>query len=236
MKFVKGISLYFFYPLALFCLGVYAGVQMQAFFYPGRPEPQTQTERLSDMPGTAQTPGTEEPPSASQTEENREQAQEPDPPDITEAVQKEDVLTADTDYVLREVDVRKGTSVETVWGVPERYMGMNRETFIAAMENYAASPPLQELERGFSGVDVVAFSSDRVVVEVHYTYVEPTEGFYLGVNKNYIVVYLDDMETVYLNTDILLESLPERIQQQVIGYMYIEDEEALYHFLESYSS
>lgn len=233
MKFVKGISLYFFYPLALFCLGVYTGVQMQNFFYPGRQEPHVRQEQPSDDPPSASLPETPEAPIAQQAEV---QETETDSPAAMETVRKEEVLTADTDYVLREVDVRKGTSVETVWGVPERYMGMNRETFIAAMENYAASPPLQELERGFTGVDVVSFSSSRVVVEVHYSYVEPSEGFYLGVNKNYIVVYLDDMETVYLNTDILLESLPERIQQQIIGYMYMEDEEALYHFLESYSS
>lgn len=233
MKFVKGISLYFLYPLTLFCLGVYAGVQMRDFFYPGQQPQQFRQEQQSDTLPSSEPPETQELPSAQQADV---QEQESAPPAAMETVRKEEVLTADTDYVLREVDVRKGTSVETVWGVPERYMGMDRETFIAAMENYAASPPLQELERGFTGVDVVSFSASRVVVEVHYAYVEPSEGFYLGVNKNYIVVYLDDMETVYLNTDILLESLPERIQQQIIGYMYMEDEEALYHFLESYSS
>ncbi|MBD5461217.1 MAG: hypothetical protein HDR26_09810 [Lachnospiraceae bacterium] len=234
MKFVKGISLYFFYPLTLFCLGLYTGVKLQHFFYPG------QTVRVQEQPEFSspalEEPNTTEPEQPELPSVAGEDAQEPVVPPAMETVKKEDVLTADTDYVLREVDVRKGTSVETVWGVPERYMGMNRETFIAAMENYAASPPLQELERGFTGVEVVSFSASRVVVEVHYAYVEPSEGFYLGVNRNYIVVYLDDMETVYLNTDILLEALPERIQQQIMGYMYIEDEEALYHFLESYSS
>jgi len=34
----------------------------------------------------------------------------------------------------------------------------------------------------------------------------------------------------------LLDTLPESLQQQIIGYLLIEDEQELYNFLESYSS
>jgi hypothetical protein len=39
-----------------------------------------------------------------------------------------------------------------------------------------------------------------------------------------------------MNTDILLESLDETLQAEVIQGKYVENEEELYHFLESYSS
>ena len=63
----------------------------------------------------------------------------------------EDTLSADTDYVLEEHDKKRETTVESVGKVPQAYLGMNREEFVAAMERYEASPPLSELERGFTG-------------------------------------------------------------------------------------
>ena len=56
------------------------------------------------------------------------------------------------------------------------------------------------------------------------------------VMNNYVVVYLEDMKTVYMDTDILLKDLPDDIQQDIIHVMYIPDEESLYDFLENYSS
>ena len=37
-------------------------------------------------------------------------------------------------------------------------------------------------------------------------------------------------------TEILLEQLPEELQQEIIDMMWMPDEEALYDFLETYSS
>lgn len=47
--------------------------------------------------------------------------------------------------------------MESVGKVPQAYLGMNREEFVAAMERYEASPPLSELERGFTGLEVLSF-------------------------------------------------------------------------------
>ncbi|MBE5868137.1 MAG: hypothetical protein E7293_04145 [Lachnospiraceae bacterium] len=226
MKFVKGISLFFVYPVLMFGLGIYTGVSAYQFFYPGDKvvqENQWQGNTDSSMEGHLK-------------ESGLDKFLQPDKTPAVETSKKADVLTADTEYILREVDVRKGTAVETVWDVPQRYLGMNRETFVDTMEDYEISPPLQELERGFVGLEVVAFSRERVIVEMHYAYVEPSDTFYLCVENNYVIVYLEDKKTVYLTTDILLDTLPESLQQQIIGYLLIEDEQELYNFLESYSS
>ena len=50
------------------------------------------------------------------------------------------------------------------------------------------------------------------------------------------MVLLEDQETVYINTGILLEQLPEEIQMEIMQMMWVEDEESLYGFLETYSS
>ena len=53
---------------------------------------------------------------------------------------------------------------------------------------------------------------------------------------NKVIVYLEDKKTVYIETGILLDSLPGEIQQSIMEMMWIENEEKLYNFLENYSS
>ena len=136
-----------------------------------------------------------------------------------------ETLCVDTKYVLEETDILYHTVVETTWRLPAKYVGMNREQFLQAMEVYEAFPPLSELERGFVGLEVLSFSRERVVVRMDYKFVH-----------NKVVVYLEDMQTVYIETDIRLDSLPATLQQNIIDMMWIRDEEELYSFLENYSS
>ena len=115
-------------------------------------------------------------------------------------------------------------------------MGMNREQFLEAMEDYEAFPPLAEMQRGFVGLEVLSFSREKVVVQMNYRVVLPTDSFYLAVSDNRVVVLLDDRETVYIETEIRLEKLPEEEQEQIINMMWIENEAALYDFLEAHTS
>lgn len=104
------------------------------------------------------------------------------------------------------------------------------------MDLYEAFPPLSEMERGFVNLEVLSFSRERVVVQMNYKYVQPSESFYLAVYDNEVIVYLEDRKTVYIETEIELDSLPEQIQHNIIQMMWIENEEKLYDFLENYSS
>ena len=226
MKFVKGISLFLVYPLVMFGLGVVSGVVGYDYFYPGKniilqdSTPHVISEPVEKFPKAG-----EEHTEASAQEEK-----------AVETVRENGVLNQDTEYVLQEMDTGSGTVVEFSYSLPSKYLGMNRDSFVEAMDAYAQSPPLKEVERGFVGLEVLAFSPEKVVVQMNYNFVEPTENFYICVEENYIVVYLEDKETVYMHTDILLENLPEAVQYQIMTYMYVKGEEDLYHFLETYSS
>ncbi len=56
-------------------------------------------------------------------------------------------------------------------------------------------------------------------------------------NENhYVVVYDHSLSRVYMNTDILVERLPEELRDEILNIKYVEDEKELYNFLESYSS
>ena len=147
-----------------------------------------------------------------------------------------DTINAETEYILREKDLLNGSQVETSEDIPDMYIGMNREHFVTAMENYEAAPPLSEKERGFVSLEVLSFAPSRVVVQMNYRYVQPSKSFYVVAINDLIVVYKEDRETVYQYTNIRLSQLPERLQQEIIGVMYIADEESLYDFLENYTS
>lgn len=240
MRFVKGIGLFFIYPLTMLAIGFYAGVETYRFFYPGQ-----QWQAQAGPPAAS----TETP-----AENQREPAFTAVPAEAAgDGLHQRTVVTAEpeealavgaapetlyvgTEYVLEETDILHKTVVETTWRLPDKYVGMNREQFLAALTAYEASPPLSELERGFVGLEVLSFSRERVVVQMNYSYIQPTDSFYLAAYDNKIRVYLEDKETVYIDTDISVDSLPDDVQQDIIQMLWVENEEELYNFLENYSS
>jgi len=239
MKFVKSISQFFVYPFAMFCLGVFVGVKTTHFFYPGTVVEHRAVEELSteDWPGQIvkklEGDQQEEPYMEQLSAAEQDMLSETV---VLEAAATEEVLDVDTEYVLEETDIVNHTVVETVGKLPSKYIGMNREQFLEAMEEYELYPPLSEMERGFVGLEVLSFSVERVVLQMNYQYIQPSNSFYLTVQDNEVVVFLEDKKTVYINTGILLETLPEEMQLQIIQMLWIEDEESLYNFLETYSS
>ena len=249
MSMRKNFGILFIYPVLLLGTGFLGGIAFINYFYPGMS--QTRQYEQADEIKWQQITGTigndqlgENAVEDSAVEEGADTNSDGNhltgsleiDKDIVQTSVIRENLNADTSYVLEEKDIRNNTIVETIWKLPAKYIGMNREEFLEAMKIYEASPPLEELERGFVSLEVLSFSPEKVVVQMNYEYVLPGECFYLMVEDNYVVVYLEDQKTVYMDTDILLKELPEELQQQIIQIMYMPDEESLYDFLENYSS
>lgn len=210
MRFVKRISLFFIMPMGMYALGFYSHLKLEEEFYPNK-------FRSAQM-------------------EEKDTAISAEPQVIPTVLEEEQIIGADTQYIIEEVDLKKDTSVETKWKVPDKYIGMNRKQFVKEMELYQQSPSLKDQELGFVSAEVVSFSKERVVVRKSYIFKEVSTSFYLVNEKNYVVVYCDDLRTVYMNTNIALDSLPDTLKQEIIQNKYIATEEELYNFLESYSS
>jgi len=254
MKFVKGISIFVIYPLVMLGLGFFSGIWAYRFFYPGYGKntveikniDQTEyvlqqnnditDETTDDVFDKADDTGLNSDTGETSGHDSEELISESVDMESVAAANVSETLTADTEYVLEETDVLKNTVVETVWSLPHKYIGMNREQFLESIGTYGENPPLSELERGFIGLEVLSFSKDRVVIQMNYKYVQPGDGFYLAAYDNEVIVYLEDMETVYINTGIRLDMLPEDMQTQIIQMMWMPDEKSLYGFLEAYSS
>ncbi len=72
-------------------------------------------------------------------------------------------------------------------------------------------------------------ATESLNVIVPYAYVLlPEDGF--------VAVYQADRETLYATTGILLENLPDNLQEEIQDGKIIDSEEQLYNFLENYSS
>ena len=170
MKLVKRISYFFVIPIFFLSLGIFIGVWGIRFFYPGSYRG-SYPGRYSEVPA--------------------DRADTSEVPENVAVTVSEETLCADTEYVLKETDILRNTSVETSWQIPHKYIGMTRERFLETMNLYAEHPPLSELERGFVGLEVLSFSREKVVVRMDYRYLQPSDGFYLAGCDNEVVVYLE---------------------------------------------
>ncbi len=210
MKFVKRISLFFIYPLSMFSLGFASNMAIMEYFYPGEQE--------------GNVPKQEE---LAAVIENQ--------PKIEVSVSEEPVVTANTQYILQEYNVSSEQLEETEVSAPDKYIGLDREKLVEEIESYNQNPSLTDLEKGFTYMELVSFSGKKIVVRKSY---EPEEdqGFFLLNENHYVVVYNQKLTEVYMDTDILVEDLPQKLQEEIINMKFVEDEGELYNFLESYSS
>ena len=218
MKVVRRISLFLVLSVFLLGAGGYTALKAEQFFYPNRYQEKEVKNNLEQSSG--------------KTESGRVETGEQV---IEAAVENIPVVTADTMYLIEEVNLVDGTIQEKKEDVPVKYIGMDRESLIKELESYDQNPPLTELEMGFETIELTAFSKDRVVICKYYKE-EPEKGYYLVVEDHFIVVYEEDRQRLHMNTDILLENLDDELKAEIIQGKYIESEEELYNFLESYSS
>lgn len=247
MKLVKRISLFMTLSVIMLGLGGWGALKAEEFFYPHRYRhgmERADTEEAADgfLESISQFADVISPSTPSSQEEQADKAvkeqiidTETEDQIIEAAAAQEPVVSADTRYLLEMVDLSKGTVTESEETIPVMYIGLNREELLEALSAYEDNPPLTELEQGFETIELTAFSKDRVAVCKYYKEKAP-QGFYLMVADHFIVVYREDKKTLHMNTDILLESLNDTLQAEIMRGKFVESDEELYNFLESYSS
>ena len=237
MKVFKRISLFLFTAGVMFGAGSYATLKAEQFFYPNKYENGNdkiitdslekvfEDENASDEPYNMNLTGEED--EVKEADEERV---------IEAAVEEIPVITADTVYLVGEINLSDGSIDEKEEEVPTKYIGLDRISLLDELEEYNKNPPLAELKLGFTNIELTAFSKERVVICKYYQPEPEEEGFYLMVADHYVIVYKEDKQSIYMNTDILLEGLDSKLQDEIIKGKYVENEQELYNFLESYSS
>ncbi len=213
MKFVKRISLFFIYPITMYALGFASNKMLDAFFYPGNQVTKSQVK-------------------VTETEElSAQEVQSPVPLEV--AVLQEPIINADTKYIVVGYDRVTDTTNQQEEVTPDKYIGLDREKLEEALEEYERSPSLTDLEKGFTDIELLSFSPEKVIVRKNY---EKEVGYFLLNENHHVVVYDKSLEHLYMDTGIKITDLPKELQDEIIRMKYIENEMELYHFLESYSS
>lgn len=227
MKFVKRISFFLIMASMMFGAGSYATFKAEQFFYPKKYE--RQNEQMPSIEGEDNSRDISSDAAKADSGEKEERI-------IEAAVENAPVITADTVYIVEEVNLTDGSIAEREEGMPVKYIGLDMGMLIEELKLYGQNPPPTDLQQGFEAIELSAFSKERVVVCKYYRREKENNGYYLMVENHYVIVYEEDKETVHMNTEILLESLSDELQKEIIAGKYMEDEQALYNFLESYSS
>lgn len=155
---------------------------------------------------------------------------------FTDVSSNSERLSRNTEFLVWQKDLRTGEVVELKEELPQKYLGMDFSAFLSAVERYNQAPPLTEREKGFAGMEILRFSGDLVLAQKNYQRALPNEGFYLALMDRRVVVLLEDKCTIYMNTDISLHMLPQELQEALSDMIYVENEPALFDFLEAYSS
>lgn len=209
MKFVKGISL-FVAALGLFVIGCFLGFEGHDFFYPGANREKTEN--------------------SGRIAEDGEKTQV--------LAREENIISADTSFVVIEVNLDDQTEQAQEIPVPPCYMGMDREAFEKQIRSFDSSPSLREMQKGFQGSEIRSFSGGKVELCKFYQEEQESEEeyYYLAIRQNKVVVYGADGKTIYMETDIPAQDLPADVLQELIQKRVVNTEEDLYDFLESYSS
>lgn len=231
MKLVKRISFFMALSTVMLGIGAYGALKAEDFFYPNRYQMNSRMSHSSTYNASGVKPEETQPMRMAEGTEDVDR-----PGQVIEAsVTAEPVVTADTLYLVESVNLTKGTAIQSEETMPVKYIGLNREELLEELSSYCDNPPLTELEQGFETAELTAFSKDRVAVCKYYREKTP-KHFYLMVADHFIIVCEEDGQTLYMNTDILLERLPDSLQREIMAGKPVASEEELYLFLESYSS
>lgn len=240
MKFVKRLSLFFIYPLTMFALGFASNMAIMEFFYPGESNrfvKQNDSGEFQITPVDGDIPDKKEEKRFLEEERSLEEKrfleEEPEPVEV--AMSEEPVVNANTRYVLEQYNAISGESTEDEAAMPDKFIGLNREKLVDEIEEYNRNPSLTDLEQGFTYMELVSFSAGRVVVRKSYE-LEEEKGFFLLNENHHVVVYDHSLSNVYMDTEILVENLPESLQEEILNMKFVEDEKELYQFLETYTS
>ncbi|MDE7047318.1 MAG: hypothetical protein K2P25_04975 [Lachnospiraceae bacterium] len=241
MKFVKRISLFFIYPISMFSLGFASNMVLMEYFYPGRGNGNIQIKAAAEEgpeKDTGENTGGFMEGFTGESAKGLAEGASGQPKEgmVEVSLHDEPIVTANTQYVILKYNTATGETVEEEEAAPDKFMGLNRDKLVMEIQEYNQNPSLTDLEQDFSFMELVSFSPARVVVRKSYDPPVWDDGFFLVNENHYVVVYDRSLTNIFMDTDILLENLPESLQKEILSMKFVDDEKELYNFLESYSS
>ena len=103
------------------------------------------------------------------------------------------------------------------------------------LKDYMEHLSYEEQEQGLISYELISYHDNQISLRKTYRETK-VKGYYAKSFNGTIVILNGDEKTVYEYTQIPINVLPEDLQEEVISGYYLETDEALYSFLENYSS
>lgn len=113
-------------------------------------------------------------------------------------------------------------------------LGCSKSGVEKYLEDYMNHLSYEEREKGLVSYQLVSYNENHIYLRKTFRK-QTYEGFYAKSFNGTVVILNGDEKTVYEYTQIPIHILPEEIQREVMEGYYLENEEALYNFLENYS-
>ena len=126
------------------------------------------------------------------------------------------------------------TLTEQIDTIPD-LLGRDKEGVSYYLKDYMEHLSQDEQEKGLTSYELISYHDNHIALRKTYKKTE-VKGYYAKSFNGTIVILNGDEKTVYEYTEIPINALPENLQQEVISGYYLETDEALYSFLENYSS
>lgn len=149
---------------------------------------------------------------------------------------KSNVVTCDTVY---EIEQYRGKTREDSFAaeVPFYFLGLNREELIEEIARYEASPDFEDKKKGLLSMELISFHPKQIRVKKVYAPEEEKIIYYVKAIDHELCVYRsDNMDEIFMATDLTLEMLPDEVKEQIISTKCFNTIGEVYAFLESYTS
>lgn len=126
------------------------------------------------------------------------------------------------------------TLTEQIDTIPD-LLGRDKDGVSYYLKDYMNHISQEEQEKGLTSYELTGYHDNHITLRKTYKKTE-VEGYYAKSFNGTIVILNGDEKTVYEYTEIPINVLPDNLRQEVISGYYLETDEALYSFLENYSS
>lgn len=156
--------------------------------------------------------------------------------DAQEAAANNELVCNLTTFLQENYDAELGILTEEKINTPVELLGISRDKLIIYMKQYMKNPSKEDSEKGLIAFELISFSRDKVVWRKTYSRDKDNVEFYGKAENGYLIIYLEDGTTLYDYTTIKISDLSQEIQKELIEGIHFEDTQALYDFLETYTS
>lgn len=150
----------------------------------------------------------------------------------------EPVVKRDSELIIEEYDIDNKT-LDSHTLIPSiEILGLDRAGYMNTLKHYLLDPSAEDAGRGLFSIDLLEFTSERIVVRKNYNPPDysMTENFILYALDGQVVIYYEDFVTIYDYTDIEVKDLSLELQREIYAGKQIKTLEELYEFLEDHTS